>query len=281
MDWHVLIGGQRYGPFPDDELRRLVRAGRLRPQDMVWNATMGNEWAPAWSIPGLFETPPPAIADARPAGTGGMTPNAELMAWARASLKGNWGTAVGVAFVYGLILGVSSNLCGFIPLIIAGPLELGLAIFFLCIARRSGARFGQLFDGFSDFGAALATYLLMMIFVFLWSLLLIIPGIIAAYAYSMTFYILADDPNVGPLEAIRKSKQMMLGKKGKLFCLHLRFIGWWLLCILSCGIGFLWLTPYVYAATVHFYDDLAPAAASGTRQEPPVQWETQGGTALP
>jgi uncharacterized membrane protein len=262
MNWYYLSGGQQYGPIDDAELYQRAKDGRLRPTDSVWNETMGPQWANASSIPGLFPPWYRGKAHARPGGTGGTTPNALLMQRARESLKGNWGMAVGVAFVYGLILSVSSNVCGFIPLIIDGPFLLGLAIFFLCIARRSGARFGQLFEGFSNFGTALGAYLLMMIFIFLWMLLLIVPGIIAAYAYSMTYYIIADDPSIGSLEAIRRSKEMMRGRKGKLFCMHLRFIGWWFLCILSCGIGFLWFVPYIETATAQFYDDLAPPSAA-------------------
>ena len=96
----------------------------------------------------------------------------------------------------------------------------------------------------------------MLLFTFLWTLLLIIPGIIAVLSYSMTFYILADDNSIGAMEAIDKSKKMMDGYKWKYFCLGLRFIGWSLLCILTLGIGFLWLLPYMQVSVVKFYDDI-------------------------
>jgi len=94
------------------------------------------------------------------------------------------------------------------------------------------------------------------LFVFLWSLLLIIPGIIASLAYSMTFFILADEPELGASDALAKSKRMMRGYKWKYFCLNLRFIGWAILCVISLGIGFLWLIPYMQISYAKFYEDV-------------------------
>ena len=87
-------------------------------------------------------------------------------------------------------------------------------------------------------------------------LFLFIAGIIAAIAYSQTFYILAEDDTIGSMEALRKSKEMMNGYKWKYFCLGLRFIGWALLCVLTVGIGFLWLSPYIQVSYAKFYEDL-------------------------
>ncbi len=98
--------------------------------------------------------------------------------------------------------------------------------------------------------------MLQFIFVFLWSLLLIIPGIIATLSYSMTYFIIADNNSITALEAITKSKEMMRGNKWKFFCLGLRFLGWSLLCVVTLGIGFLWLTPYMSVSSAQFYDDL-------------------------
>ncbi|WP_242847770.1 DUF975 family protein [Fervidicella metallireducens] len=143
-----------------------------------------------------------------------------------------------------------------VNIIIAGPLALGLTICFVKLVREEPFRFENLFDGFKNFKSAFLTQLLISIFVILWSLLLFIPGIIAGYSYSMAFYILNDNPEIGAMEAIKASKEMMKGYKWKLFCLHLSFIGWALLCILTLGIGFLWLTPYVHATTANFYQNL-------------------------
>jgi uncharacterized membrane protein len=96
----------------------------------------------------------------------------------------------------------------------------------------------------------------MFVFIILWMLLLIIPGIIAALSYSMTFYIIADDETMDAMEAIDKSKAMMDGYKWKYFCLALRFVGWALLCLLTLGIGFFWLMPYMQVTNAKFYEDV-------------------------
>lgn len=87
----------------------------------------------------------------------------------------------------------------------------------------------------------------------MWSLLLVIPGIIATYRYSLAFYVLCDNPGMSVTECVNESKRLMDGHKGRLFCLHLSFIGWRLLSALTLGIGDLWLNPYVSAATSAFY----------------------------
>lgn len=194
------------------------------------------------------------------------TENAVLMQTAKQSLKGKWGTAIAVFLVYFAILFAVAFVLGLLPFgkalsniaigILVGPFLLGLAIFFLSVSRNEKLSVNQLFQGFDRFGTAFAAYFLMTLFTCLWALLLIIPGIIAAISYAMTFYILADDHSIGVMDAIRKSKAMMKGYKWKLVCLQLRFVGWALLCLLSLGIGFLWLFPYVQTSIAKFYEDV-------------------------
>jgi uncharacterized membrane protein len=187
------------------------------------------------------------------------TENRILMRQARESLKGKWGLAVGTFFVYMLVLIAIQRIPKAGPLLsllIAGPMLVGVSIFSLAISRNRNPQFSQLFDGFKKFGVSLGAYLLYLIFIILWAILLIIPGIIAAMSYSMTFFIIAEDDLAGPLEAIKKSKQMMYGYKWNIFCLGLRFIGWALLCILTLGVGFLWFIPYISVSFAKFYDDL-------------------------
>ena len=105
-------------------------------------------------------------------------------------------------------------------------MAVGICMFTLSLSRNENARLEQIFEGFKNYGTVLGAYLLMVVFIFLWALLLIIPGIIAAFAYSQTFYILAEDDTIGSMDALRKSKEMMNGYKWKYFCLGLRFIGW-------------------------------------------------------
>lgn len=190
------------------------------------------------------------------------TENVVLMRMARESLRGKWGLAIGTFVVYLIIIGsvqVATQffpLSGLLSLLIAGPLVLGWSIFALSISRNQEARLEQIFEGFNNFGTALGAYLLMVLFTLLWTLLLIIPGIIAAISYSLTFYILADDNKIGPMDAIDKSKKMMDGYKWKFFCLGLRLFGLALLCILTLGIGFLWLAPYAQVTVAKFYEDV-------------------------
>lgn len=205
--------------------------------------------------------------------------NKEIMAQARQALTGKWGMAVGAFFIYILITMIvsmfgtgwdlitgamsESKLSQFSPvstglsIIIGGPFALGISIFTLSIIRGSeDAKMEQIFDGFKVFIKAFITYFVMTIFILLWTLLLIIPGIIAAFAYSQTFYILAENEDINPIDAIRKSREMMYGYKWKYFCLNLRFLGWVLLCLLTFGIGFLWLSPYIYVSYAAFYEEI-------------------------
>jgi uncharacterized membrane protein len=188
------------------------------------------------------------------------TPNAVLMSRARESLKGKWGLGVGVTafwFVLCMLVGAIAGEAGSLAqLLVAGAIAVGMAEFYLNIARGRSVAFGQIFEGFKRFGIALATYLLMMLFILLWALLLIVPGILAALSYSLTWYVMTDDAALGPLEAMNRSKAMMYGHRWKLTCLGFRFFGWFLLCVLTLGIGLLWLLPYVGASMAHFYEDI-------------------------
>ena len=188
--------------------------------------------------------------------------NTELMAEARESLSGNWGLAIATFLVYGIIISIFQvipTVGSVLALFIAGPMLVGVSMFSLSLSRSENARLEQIFEGFKNYGTVLGAYLLMVLFIFLWMLLLIIPGIIAAIAYSQTFYILAEDDAIGSMDALKKSKEMMDGYKWKYFCLGLRFIGWALLCILTLGIGFLWLSPYIQISYAKFYEDIKAA----------------------
>tara|TARA_B100000787_G_scaffold95521_1_gene70516 strand:+ start:19168 stop:19758 length:591 start_codon:yes stop_codon:yes gene_type:complete len=185
--------------------------------------------------------------------------NKKLMAEAIEALSGNWGLAVVTFLVYTIIVTIVQlipTIGSVILIFIQGPMLIGVAMFSLSLSRKEEARLEQIFDGFQNYGRALGAYLLMVVFILLWMLLLIIPGIIAAIAYSQTFYILAEDDTIDGMGALEKSKQMMDGFKWKYFCLGLRFIGWTLLCVLTFGIGFLWLIPYMQVSKAKFYEDI-------------------------
>lgn len=174
-------------------------------------------------------------------------------------LRGKWCTAILVSVVAMIICGLVSAIPyagSVISLVIAGPLTLGIISCFIKLVRKESFKFENIFDGFKNFTSAFILQILVTLFVFLWSLLLIVPGIIAAYRYSMAFYLLNDNPNLGAMEALELSKKIMMGNKWRLFCLHLSFIGWAILSILTCGIGFIWLTPYMTTAVTNFYESL-------------------------
>lgn len=185
--------------------------------------------------------------------------NPEIRTEARAKLQGNWGIALLTCLIYSVIMGIVGNITEFGPfisLLISGAFYLGLSTFFISLIRRQNVNIGQLFSGFNDYVRSLIACLLIALFTFLWTLLLIVPGIIASLRYSQTYYILQDHPELSGSEAINHSKEMMDGYKGQLFLLYLSFIGWALLCLLTVGIGFLWLVPYVEASKATFYQSL-------------------------
>ena len=140
---------------------------------------------------------------------------------------------------------------------ISGALMVGFMGFFLGIAQENEARLETLFIGFRRFWKSLGVYFFYTLFILLWTLLLIIPGIIATFRYAMVFFIVADDEDCGAFEALGRSKEMMKGNKWKYFCLQWRFIWWSLLAtFFTFGIGFLWLVPYMQTAQAKFYEDV-------------------------
>jgi uncharacterized membrane protein len=189
--------------------------------------------------------------------------NKDIMALARAHLRGNWDIMAATFLIYLVITGVlgAVPVFGWIgDLLIGGPLLVGLHILSLSLVRDRGIRAGQLFDGFADFLDGLAAYILMIVYIILWSLLFLIPGLIAALSYSMTYFVLADNPKMSGQEAIRRSKLIMKGNKWTLSCLAGRFTGWFLLGIITMGIGFIWIGPYFMASLAVFYDQIQGAA---------------------
>lgn len=193
-----------------------------------------------------------------------MKPNREYRHEAQNSLEGNWWTAALMVLVYcliGMAFEIKSQdtyysiyLGGLILVVL--PMGYGLTTAFLAVARGAKPKFNQLFAGFNDYGRVLGTMLLINIYTVLWSLLLIVPGIVKGYSYALTPYLLMDHPELSHNAAIEKSMDMMQGQKMKLFLLDLSFIGWALLCILTAGIGFLFLIPYWYTSRAAFYEDL-------------------------
>lgn len=211
----------------------------------------------------------------------------ELKREARAALKGKWGEGVLLVFVL-LLFAFLCDLPGgyyqishpgyqqdmmnygiqwsFLKFVI--PTSLLWIFVFYPLAVGASNSWRVILDGDKDlvdnaFKLGFGNYfhnigglLLMIILIFLWSLLLLIPGIIKSFAYAMTPFVLVDNPELSCYEAIKRSQELMKGNKWRYFLLALSFLGWILLGILSLGIGFFWIIPYIETTTAAFYYDI-------------------------
>jgi uncharacterized membrane protein len=193
--------------------------------------------------------------------------NSELKILAKENLAGNWGIAIAACVITWLLTAAftgsgtegnsqAENIMSLVSLFLTGPLTFGLSNVFLKLVRSQSCQFNDLFAGFSFYLNTFLLHVVKYIFVILWLLLFIIPGIIAILRYSMAYYIMVDNPEIGALEAIRQSKEMMVGHKLRLFTLWLSFVGWFILGIITFGLGFLYAAPYYEASKANFYEDL-------------------------
>jgi uncharacterized membrane protein len=167
-----------------------------------------------------------------------------------------WGESVGVLLV-ALIIAAVASCIPFGGLLISGPLALGMAGFFLRVSRNGDGVLNDVFAGFQNFGNAFIANLLAGILTGLATFLLIVPGIIVACGYSQVNRIMHDNPNMSGIDAMKASWQLMDGKKMDFFILNFSFIGWALLCLLTLGIGFLFLGPYISVTNSKFYDEIS------------------------
>ena len=224
---------------------------------------------------------------------------------AKSALKGMWGIAIGVFFLFTIIsslLEAPENewLTLALGIFIGGPLYVGYQWFHLELIRYNNPKVGVLFSGFTkNYFRNTGASLMVSIFTILWSLLLIIPGIIKGLAYSMTFFILRDRPELTVFQAITESRRMMDGRKKNLFVLIFSFLPWVIIpfALIVIGlvaisltasdpalfiVGFasftiglialfgisIYLSPYFSTTIAHFYDSMVPAADSETEPMP-------------
>ncbi len=185
----------------------------------------------------------------------------EMKALARLQIEGKIGSLFLVSFIGNLIASIGSGLPAvgvIISFILSAAISLGLIYIHFRVAADPSyrPRVKDLFDGFNNFWPFLKVMLLSSLFTFLWSLLFIVPGIIKALAYSQAPYIIAENPNMPAMEALRLSEQMMNGRKTDYFVLNLSFIGWALLAIPTLGLISIWLEPYMQMTMVNFYSDV-------------------------
>ena len=198
----------------------------------------------------------------------------EIKAQARAQLGGKiFGNYWMIALLVMLIIGALEAAAGSIipgigAIIITGPLAYGGCWMFLKQCRDGEKmNVGDVFCGFTtDFGQNFLIGLMTEIFTFLWGLLLIIPGIVKSYAYSMAYFIKADNPDWGWRECISASQELMRGHKWEKFVLDLSFLGWYIVGALLLGVGTLWVIPYHTAATAIFYENLVTPQLSDGAQ---------------
>lgn len=165
---------------------------------------------------------------------------------------------VGSAFLVWQYLSVAAALVVIVRVIVGSFVGVGYMKFNLDLIDGEEGRLETLFRYVKQWGTMLAAALLQAVYIIGWTLLFIIPGIIAIYRYSMTSCILAENPEMGANDAITRSKELMKGNKWRLFCMEISFIGWMILSVFTCGIGDLWLTPYRAAAHAAFYRELVP-----------------------
>lgn len=140
-------------------------------------------------------------------------------------------------------------------------LSIGFTIFCLNVVKKNNPNYGNLFDGFAIFLKVIWLQIVMSVFVFLWSLLLVVPGIIASYRYRQALYIMIEDPSKGALQCIRESKEMMYGHKTELFVMDLSFIGWYLLCVVP--FVSIWVMPYTGISYATYYIALRDMPQNG------------------
>lgn len=194
--------------------------------------------------------------------------NRPLRRQALDALEGNWGTAV----IFTIVYAVLAAICGyslqflfagnnalssggsFIGGLILMPISFAYIIGFLGLKRGVVPQAGDLFKHYNK--RIFLTMLLKSVYMCLWLLLFIVPGIVKYYSYAMTEYILKDNPELSNNAAIEASMAMMKGNKKRLFLLDLSFTGWSILCVLTFGLGLILLYPYWYTARAAFYEEL-------------------------
>ena len=189
---------------------------------------------------------------------------------AKKSLQGKYGDAIALlgimfafSFALGLVIGffrleedLASTLADLCSLLISCALGFGMTSYFLKISRNEPVTYNELFSKTNMFVSYLSISLLVGLFTFLWTLAFIIPGIIASLSYSMVFFVKLDNPDMGAMDVLRKSKQIMSGHKMDYFVLGLSFLGWAILGVFTLGILYLWLIPYMQVTYANFYNSI-------------------------
>ena len=186
----------------------------------------------------------------------------ELRNRAWESLRGNYWPLFLLFLIFIIISGAAGSFTFGVLSLLSLPMAYAVSVAVLNLSRNKVKPQAEcLFTVYRDnFGKAFLVPFLVGLFTYLWTLLLIIPGVIMAYAYSMAVFVANDNPELSAMDAIKKSREMMRGHKWDLFVLDLSFIGWILLSMLTCGLGIIFLLPYLEMAHVEFYRELTEKA---------------------
>ena len=174
----------------------------------------------------------------------------------RDQLLSHWGLSISVCIVYTMLIAIPSELNTFgeiLSLLIAGPLQLGLCIYFLKISRENKSSFYDLFEGFKPLINILLLFIIVNGLTIIGFIFFIIPGIIISLGFSMSYYIIAEKPEMQIIEVLEKSWKMMDGKKMELFMLHLRFLPWYFLGLLFFIVGVFIIMPWHNLALANYY----------------------------
>lgn len=184
--------------------------------------------------------------------------NSMIKQSAKVNLQGKYGIAILALLIVLALSYAATSLSVGLAWVFVLPVYIGYAKFHTILAQNDEPDVDVMFDGFRDrYFDHVLVMLLQKLFIFLWSLLLIIPGLVKAFSYAMVPYILQDqDYDVFGTDAITVSREMMDGYKGKLFMLHLSFIGWYILTVLTLGLLALYVQPYVKQSEAIFYQDV-------------------------
>ena len=178
------------------------------------------------------------------------------------ALKRRWKIPIFATIIYvwihTLIFGINMAMRVFnITWLFTGLINIAYAYVMCDVIRLKPLKLYNAFTTFrrhnvNAFMVGILTYM----FQLLWSILLIVPGIIKTYEYSMVYYVALDKPTISPLDIIHESSIMMKGKKWELFKLDISFFGWYLLSFLTGGILLFMVIPYHQAARAAFYEDI-------------------------
>ena len=230
----------------------------------------------------------------------------EIRKEALSKLEGNWIPMSGMC----LLTAIAIAALNWLSILLVPLLIPGLCAFTLKLIRGAKPEITDLVSTYKNYLNALVAYVLFAVIIAVWtflivvpcvffihllfaeifleifispvltayallmtvcSLLLVIPAVIFYYMFSQIFYLLADNPQIGAVEVLKKSAEMMKGYKWKLFCLHLSFIGWYLLGIVTLGIAFIWVGPYIKTANTIFYENLKSLTDKNTIEVDPLE----------